>query len=71
MILYFPLLLGNNNKIKYMCISIRAVLIFILTNAPFFIHVESQIREISAGRGMGKTYEMEELKQKGLDRQHF
>jgi hypothetical protein len=54
-----------------MCISIRAVLIFILTNAPFFIHVESQICEISAGRGMGKTYEMEELKQKGLDRQHF
>jgi hypothetical protein len=28
MILYSPLLLGNINKIKYMCISIRAVLIF-------------------------------------------
>jgi hypothetical protein len=37
MILYFSLLLENTNKIKYMCISIRAFLIFILTNAPFLL----------------------------------
>jgi hypothetical protein len=49
MILYFPLLLGNINKIKYMYILIRATLIFILTNAPFLFMLNLKV----AGRGTG------------------
>jgi hypothetical protein len=63
MILYFSLLLENTNKIKYMCISIRAFLIFILTNAPFLLVLNLKSLKHQLVVEWGKTYEMEELKQ--------